>query len=142
MLPTNHFHPMIVHFPIVLLAFAFLAELIGLKRSNDNCFSKTGFYLLLFGTLGAIGAVITGTFFTGTLSGEVNEIKEKHEVFANITMYLAIIALAIRIYALKTGKWEIKTKWIVLSLLFLCTLSVFITGFFGGNMVYDYMIGI
>jgi uncharacterized membrane protein len=142
MITTTHLHPMIVHFPIVLLTFAFIAEIISLYCKKDICFTKAGFYLLLFGTLGAIGAVVTGSFFTSELTGEVNEIKEKHELFANITMYMAIIASGIKIYLIKSGKTESQLRWLVLSLMFLCMVCVSITGFFGGNMVYDYMIGI
>jgi uncharacterized membrane protein len=59
MFDTTHIHPMIVHFPIALIIVGFLADLIGILLKKEF-FSRTGFYLLILGTLGAVTAYITG----------------------------------------------------------------------------------
>ena len=48
---TAHLHPMLVHFPIALLSFGFLFELLFLMNKKEICFTKTGFYLLISATI-------------------------------------------------------------------------------------------
>lgn len=54
MFNTSHLHPMLVHFPIALVVFGFLADAVSLFYKKETCLSKTGFYLLVIGTLAAI----------------------------------------------------------------------------------------
>jgi uncharacterized membrane protein len=56
MFPTSHFHPMLVHFPIALVAIGFIAELASVFIKKEICLTKVGFYLLIFGTLSALFA--------------------------------------------------------------------------------------
>ena len=68
MFDTSHFHPMLVHFPIALVIFGFLAELASLFFKKEACLSKLGFYLLILGTLSALAAWFTGLFAKNTLA--------------------------------------------------------------------------
>jgi uncharacterized membrane protein len=142
MISTSHFHPMLVHFPIALVAFGFLAELVWVFYKKEVCLSKFGFYLLLFGTLSAIAAWFTGNFFTAEMSGSAGEIKETHELFAWLTLGSLILALGLRIMLKVKNAEESNLKWLAFALYGLAAIFVSITGFFGGTLVYNYMMPI
>ena len=139
MFDTSHLHPMLVHFPIALVIFGFLADLASLLFKKEAWLSKAGFYLLIIGTLAAIVTWLTGSFFTSELSGAAGKIKETHALFATITVCLLLITSALRILMelrkVQTGG----LKWISFSLYALAAVCVGITGLYGGTLVYSYM---
>jgi uncharacterized membrane protein len=141
MFETSHFHPMIVHFPIALLLAGILADLASLIYKNEPCLKKAGFYLQISGTLGAIAAFLTGFLFTPELAGPVREIRETHELFAQITMWVMIVSSIVRIYLVVKKMEETNWKWLSLILFLIGATAVGITGYLGGNMVYIYLIG-
>jgi uncharacterized membrane protein len=142
MFDTAYLHPVIVHFPIALLIVGFVADTVYLIYKKEACLSKLGFYLMLAGTLGAIAAVLSGTFFTEELTGSIGAVRERHETFANITMYLMIVTSIIRIVLAKNGATASKAGLGVYILYLIGVLLIGYTGMLGGTMVYDYMIGI
>lgn len=130
---------MLVHFPIALVVFGFLADLASVFFKKQNFLPKTGFFLLITGTLAALAAVLSGILFTSEMSGEAGLVRETHEMFAWITLGLLVVTSALRIF-LKIKKMdESGLKWFVLGLYGFATLSVMLTGFYGGNLVYNYM---
>ena len=138
-----HIHPMIVHFPIALIIFGFLSDLIFLFYKKEVCLSKTGFYLMVIGTLGAVTAYITGQFFTNEpAQGEIVSVFTKHETFALVTIIIMLIGSLLRIYMVLMKRDETYLKWVVFIFCLLGTISVSITGFLGGTMVYNYMMSI
>ena len=136
MFATTIFHPMIVHFPLALLLLGFLAEVIPVFYKKDACLPRMGFYLLLTGTLGAIAAVLTGLLFTPDFTGEAGKIKATHEMFGLITTGLALVTSLFYIYFIRKGKVSPELQRISLALYTLTAMSVAVTGFFGGNLVY------
>ncbi|MCJ7449295.1 MAG: DUF2231 domain-containing protein [Bacteroidales bacterium] len=143
MFDTTDFHPMIVHFPIALIMVGFLADVVFLFFRSEKCLSKTGFYLMVLGTLAAIAAWVTGQLFTNApAQGEVVNIFERHETGALITMILMIIGATIRIYLVIRKKEDTSLKWIVFILYLLAFGAVSYTGFMGGTMVYKYLMPI
>ena len=64
MISLEHIHPMLVHFPVVLLLLAVLIDLIALSKKSDlaarSCLATTGFYALLLAALTAIAAATFG----------------------------------------------------------------------------------
>jgi len=140
---TAHFHPMMVHFPIALIMVGFLADAIFIFYKKELCFSKTGLYLLILGTLAAIAAFATGHLFTfEPTEGAIVSIFEKHETMALVTIILLFLTSIFRVYAIIKTKEETNLKWVVLLLYFFSAISVSVTGFLGGSMVFDYMMGI
>jgi uncharacterized membrane protein len=133
---------MIVHFPIALLIVGFVADTIYLIYKKEPCLSKIGFYLMLAGTLGAIAAVMSGNFFTEDMSGSAETVRERHETFANITMYLMIFASIVRIFLFYKGKAWPKAGLAVYILYFIGVILVGYTGLLGGTIVFNYMIGL
>jgi uncharacterized membrane protein len=139
MISTSHFHPMLVHFPIALVLFGFIFDAISLFFKKEPCLSKSGFYLLLVGTLSGIAAWLSGILFTSDLSGAAGEIKETHELLALLTVITLVITSALRIYLKVKNKENSNAKWLAFILYAVATLLVSATGFFGGTLVYSYM---
>lgn len=142
MISTTHFHPMLVHFPIALVVFGFLAEIAALYFKKEICLSRMGFILLIFGTLSAIMAWLTGNFFTSEMAGAAGVVKETHELFASITFGSLLVTSVLRVL-LQTNKNEnLGLKWVAFSLYGLAAISVSVTGFYGGTLVYNYMMAL
>jgi len=140
---TSDLHPMIVHFPIALIIVGFLADVVFLFFKHEKCLSKTGFYLMVLGALGAIAAWATGQLFTYEPSqGEILKVFEKHETGALITMILMVTGAALRIYLVIIRREDTSLKWVVFILYLLAFCTVSFTGFMGGTMVYKYMMPI
>lgn len=133
---------MLVHFPIALVAIGFLAELVSLYYKKEVCLSRLGFYLLMIGTLSALTAWLTGTLFTAEMSGAAGDIKETHETFAVITLGLLVAASILRILIQSKRNEAPLLKWTAFAFYGMAALSVSITGFFGGSLVYDYMMSL
>jgi uncharacterized membrane protein len=139
MISTSHFHPMLVHFPIALVAIGFLFELAAVFIKKETCLSKAGLYLLIIGTLSAIFAWLSGSLFTSEMSGSAGEVKETHELFASITLGLLVVASVLKITILILKSENNRLKWASIILYALASVSVAITGYFGGTLVYNYM---
>jgi uncharacterized membrane protein len=139
MFDTSHLHPMLVHFPIALVIFGFLADLASLYFKNEACLSKAGFYLLLFGTLSALAAWLTGIFFTSPMSDSAGDIKATHALFAWLTLGSLVAASVFSILIQARNSENTNLKWIAFVLYALAAVFVSITGFFGGTLVYNYM---
>ena len=130
---------MLVHFPIALIVFGFLADSSSFLFKKEVCLSKFGFYLLIFGTLASFSALLTGLLFTSEMLGKAGEVKGTHELFAWITVGTLIVLSAFRIFLKVKNKEETELKWIAFALYGLAAISVSITGFYGGTLVYNYM---
>ena len=142
MFNTAHLHPMIVHFPIALITVGFIADVASLFFKNEKCLSKTGFYLMVIGALATIAAWSTGQLFTNEpTQGEIVKVFSKHETGALITMILMIIGSAFRIWLVIKKKEETQLKWIAFGFYLLAFVAVSFTGFMGGTMVYNFMLG-
>ena len=127
MLNTAHLHPMIVHFPIALIMVGFLAEVVSLFFKSEKCLSKTGFYLMILGTLAAIAAWSTGQLFTNEpTQGAVMQVFERHETGAFITMVTMILCSAFRIYLVidkeRRNSAEMDCFWHLFPWIFCCCL--------------------
>jgi uncharacterized membrane protein len=143
MFNTAHIHPMVVHFPIALILAGFLAEVLYLFFKKSTWLSFTGFYLMILGTLGAIVAFASGQIFTfHPEEGEIVAMFEKHETGAWITLIVMVIATIFRSWLVLTKKYEGTMKWISFCLYFIGVAAVSITGFLGGTMVYNFMVGL
>jgi uncharacterized membrane protein len=137
MFNIDHLHPMMVHFPVALIIVGFITEVVSLFFKSEKCLSKTGFYLMLLGTLSAIVAWSTGQLFTNHPDeGEILNVFQKHETGALITMLAMIVASALRIWLMAKNKEESSLKWIVFVFYLLGFIAVAFTGFMGGIMVF------
>jgi uncharacterized membrane protein len=142
MFNSSHFHPMLVHFPIAIITVGFLFDLVSLVLKKDPCLSKTGYWLEIIGMVGAIFAFGTGYFLTSPMEGEAGIMRERHELFATLTLISIIVATVFRIVITYMNKQTPGLKYLSLGLFFLAFVFVSVTGFLGGTLVLDYMIGL
>ncbi len=142
MISTTHFHPMLVHFPIALVVFGFVTEVAALYFKKEIYLSRMGFILLIIGTLSAIAAWLTGTLFTSEMEGAAGAIKETHELFAIITLGTLLLTSVLRIILQTIKNVNANLKWFALALYGFAAISVSITGFYGGTLVYNYMMAL
>lgn len=133
---------MLVHFPIALVVFGFIAEIAALYFKKEIYLSRMGFILLIFGTLSAITAWLTGTLFTSEMAGAAGEIKNTHELFAWITLGTLLVASFLRIVLQAKKSENAGIKSVAFVLYGLAAVSVSITGFYGGTLVYNYMMAL
>ncbi len=133
-------HPLVVHFPIMLLILAVFSQLAGFFVFRYQLSWITLF--LLFG--GFIGGILAANVFHAHASGvteHVREIFETHERLANWTIWLTGIALVFKVishFLLKRKVWmEILVFLAILS----SGIAVSLTGHLGAEMVYLYNVG-
>jgi uncharacterized membrane protein len=142
MFNTNHLHPLIVHFPIALITVGFFFEVVSLFFRREKCLSKTGFYLMVLGSLAAIAGWSSGHLFTeAPTQGEILKVFLRHKTWALVTMILIVAGLIFRIWLMVKKKEDTPLKWIAFVFYFLAFIAVTFTGFMGGSMVYDFMMG-
>jgi uncharacterized membrane protein len=139
MISSSHLHPMLVHFPIALVVVGFLFEIASILYKKETCLSILGFYLLILGTLAALAALLTGALFTAEMTDTAGAVKHTHELFAWITVGNLVILSALRILLKTQNRENTNLKWIAFALYGLAAFSVSITGFYGGTLVYNYM---
>ncbi len=138
MFNTVHFHPMIVHFPVAIILVGFLAELAYLITKKESL-SYASFWLLVTGALSALAAYLTGQFFTGEMSGTAGDVKEYHELFALITLITVMANAFFRTYLKISGKENLNLRWLTAGAYAVSAVAVSITGYYGGTLVYNYM---
>lgn len=142
MFDSTHFHPMMVHYPIAIITVGFFADLLSLVLKKEKWLSNMGYWLEVIGMISAIIAFGTGYFFTAPMEGEAGVMREKHEFFATITLITIILATLFRIIMNYQEKEGTSLKYVSLTLFLLAFIFVSITGFLGGSLVLNYMIGL
>lgn len=140
MFSTVHFHPMVVHFPIALLMMGLLFEVLFVFYKDYKFLSMAAAYLLVFGAVAAVASWVTGQLFTGEMEGAAGEIRETHELFAVITMITSVVAAILYAWYLLKPPGGFNLRWLVFVLYCLTGIAVAVTGFYGGNLVYEYML--
>jgi uncharacterized membrane protein len=134
-----NYHPLIVHFPIVLLLIA-AAMQIALMFFKNTVFNYTIITLTVIGFItGWLAASVFHAHAASNVSTQAMELFEEHEKLAFITIWLSGIASLFKIIGLFTTK-----KWIeVISLLLLLgsSVAVSLAGHHGSELVYKQGIG-
>jgi uncharacterized membrane protein len=141
MFKMEHIHPMVVHFPIVLILVGFLAELVYLFFRKELLLQAASFWLLCAGALMAIAAYYSGAFLTSELYGTAGTIQSTHELFAEYTVFSSLIGATLKVYLKIENKEETFLKWIAFAFYAATAVLVCITGYYGGVLVYDYLMG-
>ena len=111
MFSLDHVHPMLVHFPIAFI-----------------------------GALTVAAAYASGALLTKELYGAAGAIQSSHELFAEMTTISALVGAAFKIYLKTEKKEDSNLKWIAFAIYLFTVVSISITGYYGGVLVYDYLI--
>jgi uncharacterized membrane protein len=142
MFSSVYFHPMTVHFPIALVMVGFLADVLSIFFKKEKWLIKVGFYLMILGTIAVIVAYLTGAIFTKELTGAAHDLKERHEFFAGLAMWILLIGCAFRIFLVYKKLDESPLKWVPFFFYIIAVICVGITGYLGGAIVYDNLLKI
>jgi uncharacterized membrane protein len=135
-----HIHPIVVHFPIVMIIVGLCYDLIAAFR-NHSLKPTRGIWIWLVAALGAALAVATGP--DQDARGNTT-LLEFHSNFADATMWTVFIIVAWRLWMILRGirllKHGLLALYLVLTLV--SGILVLTTGYFGGEMVYEQGIGV
>ncbi|NCA75410.1 MAG: DUF2231 domain-containing protein [Alphaproteobacteria bacterium] len=142
MFNSAHFHPMMVHFPIAIITVGFFADMLGLLIRKEKCLSRMGYWLEVIGMITALIAYATGYFFTTPMDGEAGQMRDQHEFFATLTLIGIFVATMFRILIRRLKKEDATLKYLSLILFFISFAFVSFTGYLGGRLVIDFMIGL
>lgn len=131
-------HPAIVHFPIALLIVSVVLDAcgVGFRRAS---LTQAGFYTLIIGSLGATAAVLSGPEQAAKDAAALT-ILYRHELFAALIVLCCLIMVGMRL-----GNAEglfgagVFGYFALGGVLIVC---IFLTGYFGGQMVYDRGVGV
>ena len=137
-------HPMIVHFPIVLLILAVLLDLSGLILTKFDWIKKSALLLYFLGTIAAAVAFLTGNAASDGIEIPSNAFSavNDHADWAEITLWFFIIYSVVR---LTIGIWfKSLKKIIVVPVVLIGLVGIYFlyqTGDHGAKLVFGYGLG-
>lgn len=137
MFNVDHIHPMLVHFPIALTLLGVLFAALRLYKPNKFVF-PCGEYILYFATASAILAAMAGGAFTPNFTNPVlAQAKNIHSTFAGITVTFLCFASVFYFGRHFLKKYSDVLQKAGFAFYVLAALSVSVTGFLGGVIVYN-----
>ena len=133
-------HPLVVHFPIMLILLAAIVQLVSLFIFRREI-SWAVIFLTVFGALGAY--LSSGVFHphTSGLSENAQRLLEEHELYADWTLWLAIAGVAAKVISnfLLDRRWW--SEAIVSVTLILAAVAVGLAGHHGAELVHKEGVG-
>ena len=134
-------HPKMVNFAIALIPVALVCEIIWLVTKKE-LFREVAKWNLIFGSIAAIFAFATRLIAEESITHTkaAHDTMELHETIGYVTLAIAIILLGWRL--LKNGEWYRRFSKLFLILLIAGTISISISGYLGGKLVFDYGTGV
>jgi uncharacterized membrane protein len=134
-------HPMLIPFPIALLVFSFVADLIFLWRGNPVWENYVAFYTLLAGIIGGAAAAIPGLIDWATLTDPATvKVANWHARVNIITLLIFIASFYLRTTSGLVWITSMPSLPIVLSLIGVIGLTV--AGWLGGELVFKHRVAV
>jgi uncharacterized membrane protein len=131
-----NYHPLFVHFPIVLWLLALLFELLAVWRASDDM-QRTASRMLYLGTLAAIVTVMTGLAAEKSIPpGDAQRVVGIHEALMLVSTSLAL-ALCIFAWTMRKSFTAQLRKMMLLGLVVLTIVLAFGADR-GAQLVYGY----
>lgn len=133
-------HPMVVHFPVVLLLIAFLSQLVAFFIWKK----ELGWITLLLLAGAFAGALLASQVFhphAGDLAPQAQKVLEAHESNASWTFWLSGIALLLKVisqFFLKQNRWMEILVFLVITG---SAVTVTLTGHLGSQLVFIEEVG-
>jgi len=140
LIALEHIHPMVVHFPIALILAGFMVEIIHLFFRKESVLKEFHFWLLTAGSLSAFAAYFSGAFLTSAVPPETTAVISRHELFAELTVFAALVNIALMLYLKVEKKDETSLKWLAFALNTLTVILLLLTAHHGGVLVYNYLL--
>ncbi|MBS3945987.1 MAG: DUF2231 domain-containing protein [Melioribacter sp.] len=139
-------HPKIIHFPIAFFILYFLFESSGIILKKEFLL-KSALIILILAIISSVLAVLTGNQAyeivkqrqTDTLL--YKDVISQHELFATITLWYFMSVMFLRIYFVVKKKFVGKNQYLFIVLGLIGSLLIFLTGSYGGELVFKYGIG-
>jgi uncharacterized membrane protein len=137
----RHLHPMLVHFPIALLIISVLFDAAGVVFKRDSL-RESALWLLGLGLLGGVGAVLSGDMAeeVAEKAGIAEALLERHETWALVTMWIFGVLFVGRLFLRNHFTTLTLAIYLVIASIGIGTLTV--TGYLGGDLVYEYGAGV
>jgi uncharacterized membrane protein len=137
----RHLHPMLVHFPIALLIISVLFDAVGAAFKRDSL-REGALWLLGLGLLGGVGAVLSGDMAEEAAKkvGIAEALLDRHEIWALVTMWIFGVLFVGRLFLRNHFTALTLAIYLVIASIGIGTLSV--TGYFGGDLVYEHGAGV
>lgn len=133
-------HPLIVHFPIMLIILAALLQIVSLAVFRN----EIGWLVIAFTLAGAITAWLSSNTFhphTTGLNENAQRLLLEHELYASLTFWFAVagfVAKSISKFILKSPWWG---EFAATLLLVAAGVAVAITGHHGAELVHKEGVG-
>lgn len=140
--PFPSLHPLVVHFPIVLLILAAVLQLAGMFI-YQRMYHYTITVIMSTGAVTAYLAANTFHVHTGTLPPAMADILIQHEKFAAWTVWLSVAAVILKVISLFFGSpsWKSWTQWGTSIVILAVAACVSIAGHYGAELVHKYGVG-
>ena len=134
-------HPMLIPFPIGLLVFSFIADLIYLWRGNPIWKDYIAFYTMLGGIIGAAVAAIPGLIDWATLTERATvRVANWHARVNIVTLLIFIINFYLR--TSNGSAWILKMPNLPVILSIAGVIGLAIAGWLGGHLVFAHGVAV
>lgn len=134
-------HPMLIPFPIGLLVFSLIADLIYLWRGNPVWEDYIAFYTLLGGIIGAAAAAIPGLIDWATLTDRAAVRVANWHARVNITGLLIFIA-SFYLRTTSGATWIVNMPMLPIILSCIGVLGLGVAGYLGGELVFRHGVAV
>ena len=129
-------HAMLIVFPVGLLIFSLICDLISLRSSDPATWATVSFYTMCGGFIGALVAAVPGLIDLLSLT----DARVKKIALTHMSINLVAVSLfAINIWMRANGSGNTGTP-LVLSAIAIAILAV--SGWLGGAMVHEHGVGV
>ena len=134
-------HPMLIPFPIGLLVFSLIADIIFLWRGNPVWENYLAFYTLLGGIIGGAAAAVPGLIDWATLTEPRTVTIANWHARVNIITLLIFIA---SFYLRTTGgaSWIASMPMLPIVLSIIGVVGLSIAGWLGGELVFKHRVAV
>ena len=143
----SHLHPMVIHFPVALLALYSVLEIVNIFKPSDYL-DKSVNIILILGVVGLVSGVLTGNMekqsaelIMKNSDKTIQSAIEDHEDMANFTVWYFTALVFSRLYF--SIKKKMTKKFKILFAIFSITgfVLIFTTADYGGKLVYKFGVG-
>lgn len=134
-------HPMLIPFPIGLLVFSLVADLIYFWRGNPVWENYVAFYTLLGGIIGAAAAAIPGLIDWATLTDRAAvKVANWHARINVIGLFIFIASFYLR--TTSGAQWIVSMPMLPFILSLIGVIGLGIAGYLGGELVFRHGVAV